>query len=147
LDATRPKRPVWKYKEEKPPRIAVVLDDAMGTDLLLPSAGLTNFCIKHRHLGRGLGCSVFMLVQSYCAQGGVARPIRENCTLLCLFKMRDQNQKNKLLEEADLGLTEEQFSSLVDHAWSKPYSFITIDFAPKNDSTRFRSGFDEILSV
>jgi hypothetical protein len=61
--------------------------------------------------------------------------------------MRDMNQKAKLLEEADLGLTEAQFSSLVDHAWSKPYGFLTIDFAPKDDSLRFRSGFDDILSV
>jgi hypothetical protein len=98
FDDAAPKRPVWKYREERPPRLAVVVDDCMGTDLLLPSAGLTNFCIKHRHLGRGLGCSVFMLVQSYCAQGGIARPIREKCMLLALFKMRDMNQRAKLLE-------------------------------------------------
>jgi hypothetical protein len=147
FDAAAPKRPVWKYKEERPPRLAAVIDDCMGTDLLLPSAGLVNICIKHRHLGRGLGCSVFMLVQSYCAQGGIARPIRENCTLLALFKMRDMNQRAKLLEEADLGLTEAQFAALTDYAWSKPYGFLTVDFSPKQEDMRFRSGFEEILSV
>jgi hypothetical protein len=146
FDDAAPKRPVWKYKEERPPRLAAVIDDCMGTDLLLPSAGLMNFFIKHRHLGRGLGCSVFMLVQSYCAQGGIARPIRENCTLLALFKMRDVNQRAKLLEEADLGLTEAQFAALTDYAWSKPFGFLCVDFSPEDDSMRFRSGFDEILS-
>jgi hypothetical protein len=147
FDVSAPKRPTWKYKEERPPRMAVVIDDCMGTDLLLPSAGLMNFCIKHRHLGRGLECSVFMRVQSHCAQGGIARPIRENCTLLALFKMLDMNQRAKLLEEADLGLTEAQFAALTDYAWSKPFVFPCVDFAPKQEDMRFRSGYGEILSV
>ena len=43
------KPPKWKYEREVPPRLMVVVDDSMGTDLMRPRAGLTNFCIKHRH--------------------------------------------------------------------------------------------------
>jgi hypothetical protein len=139
------KRPVWKYSVERAPRLAVVIDDCLGTQLLLPSGGLTNFCIKHRHVGRGLGISVCMLVQSYCAQGGIARPIRENTTLLCLFKLRDAGQRVKILEEADLGISEEAFTRITDYAWSKPFGFLTIDFAAKSENLRFRSGFQEII--
>ncbi len=67
----------WKYDEERPPRLACIIDDCMGTDLMTKrTAGLTNLCIRHRHIGDGLGISLFMLVQSYCSQDGILRPIR-----------------------------------------------------------------------
>jgi hypothetical protein len=141
----KPKKPKWKYSVERPPRLGLIIDDCMGTDLLKPGGGLTRFCIAHRHWGRGLGISVFMLVQSYCSTAGIARPIREQCTLLCLFRLRDGAQRLKLLDEADLGLTPDQFDKIADFAWSKPYGFLTIDFAPKNERMRFRSGFSEII--
>jgi hypothetical protein len=43
-------------------------------------------------VGDGLGISIFMLVQSYCANGGVARAIRENTTHLLLFKINDESK-------------------------------------------------------
>jgi hypothetical protein len=141
----KPTKPKWKYAVERPPRLGLIIDDCMGTDLLKPGGGLTRFCIAHRHWGRGLGISVFMLVQSNCSTAGIARPIREQCTLLCLFRLRDGAQRLKLLDEADLGMTPDQFDKIAYYAWSKPYGFLTIDFAPKNDSMRFRSGFNEIM--
>ena len=56
--------PVWKYRKEVPPRLFLIIDDCMGTDLMKPRAKLINFCIKHRHIADGLGVSVAMLVQS-----------------------------------------------------------------------------------
>ena len=45
------RKPEWKYKKEQPPRLAVIIDDALGTPLSARStAGLLNFCIKHRHI-------------------------------------------------------------------------------------------------
>jgi hypothetical protein len=61
--------------------------------------------------------------------------------------MCDMNQRAKLLEEADLSLTEGQFAALTDYAWARPYGFLCVDFAPNDDSMRFRSGFNELLSV
>lgn len=147
LDQTRPVAPKWKYPVERPPRLGLVIDDCMGTDLLKPGSGLIRFCIAHRHWGDGLGISLFLLVQSYCSTAGLARPIREQCTLLFLWRLRDQNQKAKLLEEADLGVSPEQFDALAEHAWSKPFGFLTIDFSPKEVGMRFRSGFEDIISV
>ena len=78
--------PTWKYPVEQPPRLGVIIDDCLGTPLLSkPSAGLVNMCIKHRHLGKGLGISIFMLVQSYCAQGGINRAIRKKKLYLAAF--------------------------------------------------------------
>ena len=143
LDKGEP--PVWKYKTECPPRLGVCLDDVLGTDLLAKrSAGLLNFCIKHRHHSC-LGVSVYILTQSYCAQGGINRAIRENCTALMLFKLNDENQRKKIKEEADLECSDEDFEKMCEYAHSKPHNFLFMDFAPKDNKKRFRSGFSEYL--
>ena len=143
LDKGEP--PKWKYDQEVPPRLGVCLDDVLGTDLLAKrSAGLLNFCIKHRHHSC-IGISVYILTQSYCSQGGINRAIRENNTALMLFKLNDDNQRKKIKEEADLECTNEEFEKMCEYAHSKPYNFLFMDFAPKDDKKRFRSGFDEYL--
>ena len=140
--------PQWKYNHEVPPRLGLVIDDCLGTPLLSrPSAGLVNICIKHRHLGRGLGISIFMLVQSYCAQGGINRAIRENCTMLLLFKVNQDAQIKKLYEECDLKMSESEFVEMCNNVHSLDYNFLLMDFSPKDTSMQFRSGFDEIIRV
>lgn len=140
------KRPTWKYSQEVPPRLGVIIDDCLGTDLLAkPSAGLVNLCIKHRHIGKGLGISIFMLVQSYCAQGGLNRAIRENTTMLLLFKINQEAQIKKLYEESDLDMTEEQFIQMCKEVHSKEFNFLMMDFNPKENSMKFRSGWDTII--
>ena len=139
-------KPEWKYKVERPPRLAVIIDDSLGTDLMAKrTAGLTNLAIRHRHVGDGLGISMFMLVQSYCAQGGVPRPIRENCTHLMLFKINDKKQIDKVKEECDLPVTDEEWENMCDYAHSKPFNFLFIDFAHKQPCQQFRSGLDEYI--
>ena len=139
--------PEWKYEKEVPPRLGCIIDDSLGTPLLAkPSAGLLNTIIKHRHLGRGLGLSIFMLVQSYCAQGGLNRAIRENTTMLLLFKINQEQQIRKIYEESDLPMTFDEFMGMCDYCHSKPFNFLMMDFAPKDECKRFRSGFDEYIS-
>ena len=140
--------PEWKYKNEVPPRLGVIVDDCLGTPLLSkPSAGLINLCIKHRHIGKGLGISIFMLVQSYCSQGGINRAIRENCTMLLLFKLNQDAQIKKLYEEADLEMDEQSFVNMCKEVHSIDYNFLLMDFAPKDPNKKFRSGWDQYITV
>lgn len=138
--------PKWKYRKEEPPKLAVILDDTMGTDLMKPRGGLTNFCIKHRHIGKGLGISVFMLVQSYCSREGVARPIRENTTHLLLFKCKDENQIKKIHTEIGSDVDLEKFDYMFRYATEDPYCFLFVDFSPKDPSKTFRKCFNEYLN-
>ncbi len=139
--------PEWKYRKEQPPRLAVIIDDCLGTPLLSkPSAGLLNLCIKHRHIGKGLGISIFMLVQSYCAQGGLHRAIRENTTMLWLFRVNQEQQLKKIVEESDLPITEEKFLAMCKYCHDKPFNFLLMDFSPKSEDKRYRSGLDEFLN-
>ena len=141
--------PKWKYKDDShAPRLFLIIDDCFGSDLFKPRAGLTNFCMKHRHIADGLGISVAMLVQSYCAIGGVPRPIRENCTCLCLFKSAAQHgsQLEKIHSEIGTEIDLQKFDKMFSYATSKPFGFLFIDFSPKSEDKQFRSGFDEFIS-
>ena len=147
-------KPHYKYPscvgaKPHPPRLFLIIDDCMGTDMFKPSGRLTNFCIKHRHIADGLGISVAMLVQSYCAIGGVARPIRENCTALCLFKSAAQHgaQLEKIHSEIGTDVDLEKFDRLFTYSTSKPFGFLFVDFNPKDKDKQFRSGFDEFISL
>lgn len=136
----------WKYGKERPPRLAVIIDDSMGTDVMTKrTAGLTNLCIRHRHIGDGLGISIFMLVQSYCSRDGIARPIRENTTHLLLFKINDENQIKKVKEECDLPITDEEWEQMTTYTHAIPYNYLFIDFSPKCETKRFRNGMAEYL--
>lgn len=136
----------WKYGKERPPRLAVIIDDSMGTDVMTKrTAGLTNLCIRHRHIGDGLGISIFMLVQSYCSRDGIARPIRENTTHLLLFKINDENQIKKVKEECDLPITDEEWEHMCSYTHAIPYNYLFIDFSPKCETKRFRNGMKEYL--
>jgi len=138
--------PQWKYAVERPPRIFLICDDILGTPVLSnPKAGLLNLCIKHRHIFNGVGISIAILTQTYSTNNGLPRAIRENCTLLILFKNNDQNQLEKIHNEIGNDITVEQFDKLFEYATSKPHGFLVIDSNPKKPEYRYRSGWNEYL--
>ena len=141
--------PKWKYKQEVPPRLALVIDDSMGTDIMLPSAGLTKFVIAHRHWGDGLGISVFMLVQSYTAGAsqGLSRAIREQTTQLWLFKIVQENQLKKVFEESDLDINYDKYIQLCNQVHSVQYNFLIIDFNAKSLDKKYRNGFKDFIKI
>ena len=143
LDLSKPK---WHYKKAVPPRCCVVLDDCMGTDIFLPSAGLVKTIIAHRHHAGGLGISVHMLIQSYCSRESLARPIREQLTVLCLFAMAQTEQIKKVWMEAELpGMSELAFLHMFRDATKLPHGFLLVDFSPKEEFQRYRIRMDEYL--
>ena len=125
--------PKWKHADDTHPTFCMlIIDDCLSLPMMMnPSSGLVNTCIKHRHIADGLGLSIAMLVQTYCAVGGLPRPIRENCTLLCLFKLKDQNQLKKIHEEIGSDVDLDRFDKYFEYATSKPYGFLAIDSIPK----------------
>lgn len=67
--------PRHKYDGRRPV-IALFADDAQGSGLLADKV-FQHLCLRHRHIGKGLGISVFMAVQTYRAQqGGMPLAIR-----------------------------------------------------------------------
>lgn len=147
LDPALPEKPEWKYKHERPPRIMLIIDDCMGTPLMNPKSGLVNLCIKHRHVAEGMGLSICMMVQSYCAIGGIPRPIRENCTVALFFKCKDENQIKKIHQEIGADVELDQWDELYKYATAELFGFLMVDFHPKDKTKMFRKNLNEYLTV
>ena len=138
--------PKWKYKDDsRPPLVHVLIDDAQGSPLLKSSGPLINFAIKHRHIA-GIGCSLYILVQSYISTSSCPRCIRENAQTIMLFRVRDEKLKQTLAEEA----TPAQFSPLqfleaFEFATKDDiHSFLMVDYNAKKERI-FRKGFDTFI--
>ena len=78
----------------------------------------------------------------------VAQVSPQDCglTLLCLFKLKDQNQLKKIHEEIGSDVDLDRFDKLFEYATSKPYGFLAIDFNPKRPDQTFRCCFNEYLA-
>ena len=56
--------PKYKYKDEShPPRLFLIVDDCMGSDLFKPRGGLVQFCIKHRHIATNSNTKIKLIFQ------------------------------------------------------------------------------------
>ena len=139
-----------------PPRIYVIFDDIIGSDLMQGKASkqLSQLLLKHRHMGElkdnVLGFSALIQGQSLKAQaGGISRIIRENCTLMMLIqKSKDKNMLKNIYEEVGSALTEEEFMALYDMACdddNNPHNFLLLDFFPKCPTKKYRKNLDTYL--
>jgi hypothetical protein len=143
--------PKWKYKHVRPPRVFLIIDDAVGTEIMNPKSGLLQLCIRHRHtgkmkkLGGSLGISIALLTQSYSTNGGIPRAVRENCSMLLLGKTKDENQIEKIHQEIGTDIDLDKFDALYKYATDKPFGFLIIDFSPKDKSKQFRAGWNEFI--
>ena len=145
--------PRWKRPDDThPTRIYVLCDDVFGSPMLRMGKGqedFVNLCIAHRHQmcsgNIGYGCSIGILTQSYSAIASVPRPVRENCTLLCLFLNSDEKQRKKIKEELSDIPNLEHFESFWDYATKKLHGFLCIDMNPPTPDRRFRSQYNEYL--
>lgn len=138
-------RPKSKYKNEKP-IIHVLIDDCMGSQIMRPNSPLVNLCIRHRHVGDGLGCSIYILTQSYVAHGSVPRPIRENAILLLLWGVRDEKLREQIADEAcGIQFTKEQFLMAFDICTQEnQHGFLMVDYT--NEKKKYlRKGFNEYI--
>ena len=139
--------PKWKYKDDsRPPLIHVMLDDCQGSAIMKSSGPLINMCIKHRHIA-GIGCSLYLLVQSYISTSSTPRCIRENCTAAILFRVRDKKLEEQLASECTpVQYTPEQFLEAFRYATGDSvHDFLMVDYSGKEDRI-FRKNFDTFIS-
>tara|TARA_R110002050_G_C8858245_1_gene507200 strand:+ start:111 stop:1034 length:924 start_codon:yes stop_codon:yes gene_type:complete len=143
------------YLNGRRPKIALVLDDILGSFLM--SKGIrkvNNLAIKHRHIspvnaegGGAIGISTFFLTQTFrCQTGGISKPIRSNCNSLIIFKTKNENEYNDLAQEVAGEIGKELFNKIYTMATDEPHGFLFIDFNPKSSHpSRFRKNLDTFL--
>jgi hypothetical protein len=137
-----------KSKYGHRPVLHLVLDDCQSSKLFVPSTHnkLLNATIRHRHLGFGLGLSMWFLVQNYSTNSGLPRSVRDNATLLVLFPMKNGNTIMKVIEEVGGNIDEETFDKVYHEAThDDPHSFLVIEFSPAKKQCTFRKRWDTLL--
>ena len=146
--------PTWKYSKEEPPKSLLILDDVLGSQAILQSSGLTKIATLNRHIapldknhsGRSAGgLSVMILTQSYKMNNGISRVLRENLSLLTLFKNKQKKQLDAIREELSNVVSVDLFNKAYETATDEKYGNLTIDFNPKENKYIFRKNLNELL--
>ena len=147
-------RPEWKYDTEEPPKSLLILDDCLGSQAIMQSSGLVKLATLNRHIaplqddhsGRSAcGLAVIILVQTYKMQVGIGRALRENVSLLTLFKNKQQKQLNAIKEELANVVDLELFDKAYAHATEEKFGNLTVDFVPKCITKTFRRNLNELI--
>lgn len=148
-------KPTHRWNGRKP-RIAVLIDDAMGSLLYSKPRKLNGLATYSRHLGQlkeggAIGVSLFFLIQSFKAQtGGLSKVIRNQATSLILFKTKDAGELEDVAESVAGEIDDKTFHKVYEEAIGegKNYEFLFIDFHKKpNHKSMFRKRFDEYIII
>lgn len=138
--------PFHKWKGKRPV-LAMLVDDCQGSPVLNDKR-FQHLCLRHRHVGGGLGISILMAVQNFKGKtGGMPLTIRDNLTHLILFRTKNGNVLKDIFEEIADDITEEEFYEAYNIAIEgDEHAFLFIDFHPKKGKEyRFRKNFDEYI--
>lgn len=137
-----------KSKYGHKPVLHLVLDDCQSSKLFVPSTHnkLLNATIRHRHLGDGLGLSMWFLIQSYSTNSGLPKCVRDNSTLLVLFPMKNGANVMKVIEEIGGNIDEETFNKVYEYAIKDDdHNFLVIEFTPSKKKYMFKRNWDTAL--
>jgi len=142
--------PKYKYGQiDHPPRLFVLFDDCLSSDCFRYNSGVVNLAIRHRHVMDGVGVSLAFLMQSYSTVSGLHRCLRENATLLLLWKNRQESQMKLIMDEtlSNQDVTEDHFLEMCEYCWREPHGFLCVEFSAKDPAKMYRRNFEEYLSV
>ena len=141
----------------KPPCICIYFDDILGSQLMIGKGAreMARICLYHRHLGGytdpkepgAIGASLLFNVQSWkTSVGGLPKALRNNLTLMLLFKTKSGKELQEIAEEVSGEIDEGTFSHVYGQAMQEPHDFLMIDLHKKaNHPSMFRRNFDEFI--
>jgi len=86
-----------------------------------------------------------ILSQTYKMVGGLGRCLRENVSVLTLFKNRQEKQLSAIKEELANVVDLEMFDKAYTFATADKFDNLTIDFTPKDETKTFRKNLNEII--
>jgi hypothetical protein len=146
--------PKWKYNREMPPRSLLILDDCLGSPAIMQSSGLTKIATLNRHIaplkeehsGRSAcGLAVIILSQTYRMNQGIGRALRENLSLLTLFKNKQKKQMEAIKEELANVVNLNIFDAAFGYSTKEKFGNLTIDFNVKDAKYTFRKNLNELI--
>ena len=146
--------PKWKYAKEEPCKSLLILDDCLGSPAILQSSGLTRIATLNRHIaplaethkGRSAcGLAVIILSQTYKMSNGISRVLRENLSILTLFKNKQQKQIDSIKEELANVVDLDKFDRAYEYATRQKYGNLSVDFKAKCETYTFRKNLNELI--
>lgn len=126
------------------PRPCLLLDD-LSHMKVMDKAWFISLCLRHRHVAGGVSLSILMLVQSL--RGGVARVIRQNCSLIILYSTHDQTAKDDLYAECSHLLEKDEFMALFEHATDERHDFMSVDLSQDDKNRVFSRSFEHWYQI
>ena len=126
------------------PRPVLLLDDLSHLKVL-DKPWFISLCLRHRHVAGGVSLSILMLVQSL--RGGVARVIRQNCSLIILYSTHDQTAKDDLYAECSHLLNKDEFMALFEHATDERHDFLSVDLTQDDKNKVFSRSFEHWYEI
>ena len=148
----KPKK--WKYEFEEPPKSLLIMDDILSSKAISQSSGLTRIATLNRHISpleknhgsrSACGLAVIILTQSYRMQNGINRCLRENLSVLTLFKNKQEAQMKAIREELANIVDENLFMKAYEYATKEKFGNLTVDFRPKCKTLTFRKNLNESI--
>jgi hypothetical protein len=150
--------PEWKYgldRDGNPnrPFCMLLVDDAQGSKIF-SSKKIDGVSIRHRHIGDteddspSIGLSLMFLVQNYKSRGGggISRTLRNNATLLMVFKSKDKAELEQIKNEVAGEVNETQFQEVYEKATAEPHGFLMVDLHKKpSHPSMFRANLNTFL--
>ena len=146
--------PKWHYEKEEPPKSLLIMDDVLSSPAISQSSGLTRVATLNRHIapletphsGRSAcGLAVIILSQSYRMQSGISRVLRENLSLLTLFKNKQEKQMEAIKEELANVVDTHLFEQAYEYATRDKHGNLTVDFRAKCPTLTFRKKLNEAI--
>ena len=147
------RKPVPKYKcwlKGRPAIISATFDDVLGHAVLSNRATM-RLAQKHRHIGAfdsggAVGISLYFLVQSFKAVGGLNRSIRNNASTFMIGRTKDAEELKEIASSCAGVVEPEVFYKVYDEATKdSPHDFLFCDLHPKKGQPLFRKNFDTYL--
>ena len=141
----------------RPPCIVVYFDDILGSQLMIGKGAreIARIAMFHRHLGGytdpkepgAIGASLLFNVQSWkTSVGGLPKALRNNLTLMLLFKTKSAKELQEIADEVSGEVTEEAFYDVYKQAIRNPHDFLMIDLHKKDTHpSMFRRNFNEFI--
>ena len=116
---------------------------------------IARICLYHRHLGGftdpkehgAIGASLLFNAQAWkTSVGGLPKALRNNLTLMMLFKTKSSRELQEIAEEVSGEVDEQTFYDVYRQAIQQPHDFLFIDLHRKpSHPSMFRRNFNEFI--
>lgn len=100
---------------------------------MFESRDFQHFALRHRHIGDGLGISIFLATQNFKAKtGGLPLAIRDNTTAIMLFRTKNNMVLKGVMDEVSDDVTPEEFMAAYELATSQgDHDFLFLEYFPQ----------------